>query len=93
MSVWDVFRERGFFQQATDADVLSWLGDRLRGRDSDLAALNGTLLELAPGRDGAHAFLTRIVKAADPARSDIGSFMALTQLDDEIFLARLRTRV
>ncbi|MFP6643007.1 MAG: DUF5069 domain-containing protein [Candidatus Latescibacterota bacterium] len=80
-------------QQTTDADVVSWLGDRLRGCDGDLAALNQTLVELSPASDGAHAFLTRIVKAADPARSDIGTFMALTQLDDEIFLARLRARV
>ena len=80
-------------QQTTDADVVSWLGDRLRGCDGDLAALNQPLVELSPASDGAHAFLTRIVKAADPARSDIGTFMALTQLDDEIFLARLRARV
>ena len=80
-------------QQTTDADVVSWLGDRLRGCDGDLAALNQTLVELSPVSDGAHAFLTRIVKAANPARSDIGTFMALTQLDDEIFLARLRARV
>ena len=80
-------------QQTTDADVVSWLGDRLQGCDGDLAALNQTLVELSPTSDGAHAFLTRIVKAANPARSDIGTFMALTQLDDEIFLARLRARV
>ena len=78
-------------RHATDADVVSWLGDRLKG--ADVAACNRSLVELAPTSDGASAFLTAGVKANDPARSDIGTFMALVLLDDQLFLARLRSRV
>jgi len=78
-------------KHATDADVVSWLGDRLTG--ADVATLNKTLVELAPSSDRASAFLTAGVKANDPARSDIGTFLVLTLLDDQVFLARLRSRV
>ncbi|MDA0334644.1 MAG: DUF5069 domain-containing protein [bacterium] len=79
--------------QATDAAVVAWLGDRLRGRDEEVATLNRTLVELAPSSDTGSAFLTAGVRAADPSRSDLGTFMALTLLDDQLFLARMRSRV
>ncbi|MBT6145651.1 MAG: DUF5069 domain-containing protein [Gemmatimonadetes bacterium] len=88
----DAFAE-ALQQHATDTDVVRWLGDRLTGREADLAAFNQSLVELAPTNDGARAFLTAGVRSADPARSDIGTFMALTLLDDQLFLARLRSRV
>ncbi len=80
-------------QHDTDEGVLSWLGDRLQGRDTEVAALNQTLVVLTPGSDEVRGYLIAGVKGADPARSDIDTFMALTQVDDDVFLARLRTRV
>ncbi|HCL30338.1 MAG TPA: hypothetical protein DIC52_18140 [Candidatus Latescibacteria bacterium] len=84
----------GLKQHGTDAEVVAWLGDRLQGRDADIAAFNNSLVELGPGSsDGARAFLTEGVKATDAAREDVGTFMVLARLDDEIFLARLRASV
>ena len=79
--------------QATDAEVVCWLGGRLQGRDTEVADLNKSLTELSPSSAGAEAFLTAGVKATDATRSDVGTFMVLTRLDDEVAFARLRSRV
>lgn len=82
----------GLQKAATDEAVSKWLGDRLDNSDA-IAALNQTLVELAPASDGSRAFLSRGVKASDPSRSDIGTFMVLTALDDHVAFARLRSPV
>jgi hypothetical protein len=84
----------GLKQHPTDAELVAWLGDRLQGREGDIAAYNHCLVELGPGsNDRARAFLTEGVKATDAARHDVGTFMVMARLDDEIFLARLRASV
>ena len=79
--------------QATDAEVVCWLGGRLQGRDTEVADLNKSLTELSPSSAGVEAFRTAGVKATDATRSDVGTFMVLTRLDDEVAFARLRSRV
>lgn len=83
----------GLQQQPTDAAVVSWLGKALQNREADIDGLNRGLTELAPSTEGARAFLTAGVKASDASRSDIGTFMVLTVLDDQVSFARLRSPV
>jgi hypothetical protein len=80
----------GLAQHATDEAVESWLGDRL---DRDATAVNEALVELSPSDAAGRTRLAGGFKSLDPARHDLNTFMALSQLDDELFLARLRTRV
>ena len=67
-------------------------GDRVGGEE-EAAALNATLQGLAPSSDRMKSYLTRTVRGLDPGRWDVNSFLALTELDDEITFARLRARV
>lgn len=84
----------GLVAHDTDEAVASWLGDKLAGRDAERSALNTELVELSPkDHAGAAAFLAAGIKRTDASRSDLDTFMALSQIDDEVFLARLRTRV
>jgi hypothetical protein len=80
----------GLEDQATDDDVLAWLGDRVQRSDEEIAAINDALRGLAPANEHVRGFLTGGVKSLDPSRWDIDGFMGLTQLDDEVTFARLR---
>ncbi len=82
----------GLKEHAGDEAVLAWLGDRVGG-EQEVAAINATLRGLAPSSDRMQGFLTRAVRGLDPGRWDVNSFMALTELDDEITFARLRARI
>ena len=82
----------GLKEHADDEAVLAWLGDRV-GSEEEVAALNATLQGLAPSSDRMKSYLTRAVRGLDPGRWDVNSFLALTELDDEITFARLRARV
>ena len=78
-------------QCVDDSAVAAKLGDRLTGRSTDdLTLLNRTLTSLAPTKDSAKQFFRESVQALDPRRCDIGTFMALSVLDDKVTFARLR---
>lgn len=83
----------GLEEHADDQGVVAWLGDRVDRGEEAVAAFNKALRELTPTTDGSRAFLEGAVRSVDPSRGDVDTFMALTQLDDEIFFARLHAMV
>ena len=82
----------GLKEHPDDEAVVAWLGDRV-GSEADAGAFNAILRGLAPSPDRMKSYLALAVRGLDPERWDVNSFMALTELDDEISFARLRARI
>ena len=81
-------------EQATDAAVLAWIGERLAGKsEEEQAQFNEKILTLGPGNDRQWDFLRGAIARLDPSRTDIETFTALTALDDKVYFARLKAGV
>lgn len=74
----------------TDADVISWLGDRLNMSAADKATFNKKIWHYTPNNKKQEDFLRALVEKFDISRRDINTFAAATLLDDEISFARLK---
>ena len=83
--------EEGLSEHDTDASILKWLQPQLQAGEGKVEALNETLRSLSP--DNVRDFLRGAVRKLDPARSDLDTFMAFSELDDVVTFARLRAHV
>lgn len=78
-------------QHDSDEALLSSLQSKLAAREAGVDALNDTLRSLSPAN--VRDFLRGAVRKLDPARTDIDTFMAFSELDDIVTFARLHCRV
>jgi hypothetical protein len=61
--------------------------------EKEITDFNLDLLNLGPSNEAQWRFLRHAVARLDSSRTDIQSFTALTQLDDQISFARFRAPV
>jgi hypothetical protein len=83
--------EKGLSEHATDDSVLGWLQPQLEAVAGKVDDLNETLQSLSP--DNVRDFLRGAVRKLDPARTDLDTFMAFSELDDVVTFARLHSHV
>ncbi|HJN29539.1 MAG TPA: DUF5069 domain-containing protein [Candidatus Latescibacteria bacterium] len=83
--------EKGLSEHATDDAVLGWLQPQLEAVAGKVDDLNETLQSLSP--DNVRDFLRGAVRKLDPARTDLDTFMAFSELDDVVTFARLHSHV
>ncbi len=83
--------EKGLAEHDTDEAVLEWLQPQLAAAKGKVETLNTTLRGLTP--DNVRDFLRGAVRKLDPARTDMNTFMAFSELDDVVTFARLRSHV
>ena len=81
-------------ESGNDAALVDWLGDRLSGKSEEgKAQFNTKLLTWGPENDEGWTFFRKAVNHLDPKRKELGSWAALTALDDQVSFARLKAGV
>ena len=77
----------------TDEAIAGWLGVRLDKPEEEITNFTLDLQNLGPSNERQWRFLRNAVNHLDSSRTDIQSFTALTELDDQIYFARFRAPV
>lgn len=68
---------------STDAEVEAWLKQNYPKSEADIKAFNEKMTHLGPENERYQAMMDRMLKKIAPDRTDINTWFALMQLDDE----------
>lgn len=68
---------------STDEDVEKWLNENYPKSEADIKAFNEKMTQLGPETDRHKAMMARMLKKIAPDRTDINTWFAMMDLDDE----------
>ncbi len=68
---------------STDTEVVEWLKDNYSKSEADINAFNEKMTQLGPETDRHRAMMARMLKKVAPDRTDINTWFAMMELDDE----------
>lgn len=70
-------------RHSTDAEIETWLKDNYAKTETEIKAFNDKITQLGPETDRHRAMLARMLKKIAPDRTDINTWFAMMDLDDE----------
>ena len=80
-------------EASSDAEVLNWLEKQCKKSENEITEFNSAIAQLAPQDEAKSAWFRGVIQSLDPSRSDVDTYFAMMQLEDQINFARLKAGV
>jgi hypothetical protein len=75
-----------------DADITSWFEETISKSQDEIQTFNDHISQVDPPSER-QAWFDCIIAKLDPSRTDIQTFFAMMQLEDQVTFARLKAGV